>query len=146
MNDIERLDRYYTYTNPINHKIFSNCYWGYFRTNKYELETLKEICKNRDELVETFNIKSYITKSIPKQKIKEVVIEKQTDIFGNILDTSLKRDHIEYYITKQKQILSVFSMFINDDDKELLDLIQKRGYREFKPIYWKDQKTFVKLI
>ncbi len=144
MNDIERLEKYYKYTNPKNHKIFGCCYWGNFRADKYELEELKEICKNRDELVEIFGIKSY-KKSIPKKLIKEIVIGKQKDIFGELLDTSYKRDHIEYYNTKEGNILSIFSMYIKDDDKDL-DLIKEKGYKEFKPIYWNDQKTFYKLI
>ena len=146
MVEIERLDKYYKYTNPINHKIFACCYWGNHRTDKYELEDLKEICKNRDELVEIFNIKSYYRKPIPKRKIKEVVVLEQRDIFGNILDTCYGRDHIEYYLTKEKQILAVFSMYVKDDDNQTLDLIKSKGYKEFKPIYWKDQKTFIKLI
>jgi len=142
MNELEKLDYYYKYTNPKNHKIFNYCYWGKFRTDKYELERLKEIAKNRDELVEIFSIKSYKYSSFPKWVIKQVVIEDCKDSWGEIRDI---RDHIEYYNTKEGDILAVFSKYIRDDDKDL-DLIKEKGYLEFKPIYWSDQKTFVKLI
>jgi len=136
MNKIERLDYYYKYTNPKNHKIFKYCYWGNIRTDKYELEELKKICNNRDELVEIFGIKSY-KKSIPKWATKEIVIEDEK--------YSFERDHIEYYNTKEGDILSVFSMYIKDNDKDL-DLIRNKGYIKIKPIYWNDQKTFVKIF
>jgi len=56
------------------------------------------------------------------------------------------KDHPEYYTDTDKNMVSVFSKYIRDDDTEVLELIEKSGYKQIAPIYNLDQKTFIKVI
>ena len=121
-------------------KIFIGTYWAKHTFDIFELNEILLLINNRDLLVETFNIKSRICSiKLPKY------ILKQTIIFNDNNKTDY-RDHIEYYKTKDGNILSLFSLYVAPEDNITKELYYNNGYQLFHPIYDKNQNTYVKLI
>lgn len=90
-------------------------------------------------IMETFNgIILYHSKREIKQRMTNWL-----DNYGNFMK---HKDHPEYYTDSDKNIVSVFSKYIRDDDTEGLELIFQSGYKRIEPIYSLDQKTFIKVI
>jgi hypothetical protein len=122
-------------------KIFIGTYWNRHSFDNFELNEVKQLIKNRDLLVETFNIKSRICSTkIPKYILKQTIIYN----YDNIINDN--RDHIEYYKTKDGNILSLFSLYVASEDNITKELYYNNGYQLFHPIYDKNQNTYFKLI
>jgi hypothetical protein len=78
---------------------------------------------------------------------KKSCVNRLMRIWVQTYDNIIKhKDHPEYYTDTDKNIVSVFSKYIADDDTETLELIEKSGYKKINPIYNLDQKTFIKVI
>jgi hypothetical protein len=122
-------------------KIFIGTYWNRHSFDKFELNEVQYLIKNRDLLVETFKIKSNICSTkIPKYILKQTIIYNHNNILNDY------RDHIEYYKTKDIDILSVFSIYVSPEDNIINELYKNNGYRIFEPIYDKNINTYFKLI
>lgn len=155
------------------YKIYCDVYWSNHRYTTQEKEKLEELIKNREIIAERYELKKRTT-NIPKKYYKNIMVvdyikyEKYKNSIMNIeiaKKLNLKpttytkrddleymydysnymwaRDHTEYYITKNNQIASIFSTHTNEYQ---LECIEKSGYKLIEPIYWKDQKTFIKII
>lgn len=156
------------------YKIYCNTYWGSFQYDEYEKEELYKLIKNRETIIDLYNIKKRIT-NIPKKYYKNIIVidNKEYENYKNSIMKNIDfankfnfkpikytkrhdreyfndydnfmwgRDHTEYYITKNNQIVSIFSTHTNDYE---LECIEKSGYKLIEPIYWEDQKTFIKII
>jgi hypothetical protein len=122
-------------------KIFIGTYWNRHSFDNFELNEVKQLIKNRDLLVETFNIKSRICSTkIPKYILKQTIIYN----YNNIINDN--RDHIEYYKTIDGNILSLFSLYVASDDNITNELYYNNGYQLFHPVYAINQNTYFKLI
>jgi hypothetical protein len=125
-------------------KIFIGTYWNMHSFDNFELNEVEQLIKNRDLLVETFNIKSCICSTkIPKYILKQTIIYNDNNINNNLNDY---RDHIEYYKTQDGNILSIFSIYVSPEDNMINELYKNNGYKLFVPIYDKNQNTYFKLI
>ena len=153
-------------------KLFSSTYWAGHRP-ELNLETEKILCKNRDLMAEKYKLKKYIIKDIPTKYHKDIIVydfkkleNQKTNInnypflsdkqktreydkylkeyikdYSNFIDL---RDHIEYYLTNDNKIASVFSVSnFNDYQSEYRE---KCGYTIIEPIYNLNQTTYIKLI
>jgi hypothetical protein len=124
--------------------IFIGTYWNMHSFDNFELNEVEQLIKNRDLLVETFKIKSYICSTkIPKYILKQTIIYNHNNINNNLNDY---RDHIEYYKTQDGNILSIFSIYVSPEDNMINELYKNNGYKLFVPIYDKNQNTYFKLI
>jgi hypothetical protein len=166
---------YYKDLLPKNiYNIYCNTYWGNHQyTREEDKEELYKLIKNREILVDLFNIKKRTT-NIPKKYYKNIMVidykeyekyknsktnidfakkynfkpsnyTKRHDLeyFNDYSNFMWGRDHTEYYITKFNQIVSIFSTHTNDYE---LECIIKSGYQLVEPIYHESQKTFIKTI
>jgi hypothetical protein len=166
---------YYKDLLPKNiYNIYCNTYWGNHQyTREEDKEELYKLIKNREILVDLFNIKKRTT-NIPKKYYKNIMVidykeyekyknsktnidfakkynfkpsnyTKRHDLeyFNDYSNFTWSRDHTEYYITKFNQIVSIFSTHTNDYE---LECIIKSGYQLVEPIYHESQKTFIKTI
>ena len=133
-------------------KIFARTYWAGHAFDFSEIKEIELLAKNRDLLVQRFNIKSSICSSnIPKYILRAImVVDEDRKNDKNILDNYgnfLKyRDHTEYFKTKDGNILSVFSLYVSPTDECKKQLYVNNGYHLFEPIYDKHQSTYIKLI
>lgn len=85
-------------------------------------------------MVETFKIKSNICSTkIPKYILKQTIIYNHNNILN---------DYREYYKTKDRYILSVFSIYVSPEDNIINELYKNNGYR----IFDKNINTYFKLI
>jgi hypothetical protein len=125
-------------------KIFIGTYWNMHSFDNFELYEVEQLIKNRDLLVETFKIKSYICSTkIPKYILNQIIIYNNNNINNNLNDY---RDHIEYYKTQDGNILSIFSIYVSPEDNMINELYKNNGYKLFEPIYDKNQNTYFKVI
>ena len=116
-------------------KLFERSYWGrYTQELEIEREKVIRVGENRNRFVELYNIKS----------IRCKVAKKKETEFEVIIDGRDVRDHIEYYVTTDKQTVSLFSTdCIKDKEhKILLD----KGYILFDPLYTLQSRTYIKII
>lgn len=49
---------------------------------------------------------------------------------------------IEYYKTKDRDILSVFSIYLSSDDNMINELYYNNGYQLFHPVYDKNKNIY----
>jgi hypothetical protein len=98
-----------------------------------EVERMISFIRYKDDGEPHYHKPSYV-----KEKMKEW-IENHSNIMKH-------KDHVEYYTDINKNIVSVFSKYVSEDNTDLLELIEKSGYKEIKPIYGLDQRTFIKVI
>ena len=82
----------------------------------------------------------------PHYHLKKNIKQYMRNWLENYSNFMRHKDHPEYYTDTDKNIVSVFSVYINDNNTELLELIEKSGYKQIDPIYDLDQKTFIKVI
>ena len=125
--------------------LYKDTYWSNHQySNKFSLEHLEqlnEMVKNREIIAERYGLKKRITKFPQKYNI-HVSINPPNRKYNDYHE--YYRDHIEYYKDNDNHIISIFSMYCNNED--LINLIQQNGYQIIEPIYNKDQKTFIKKI
>jgi hypothetical protein len=116
-------------------KIFERSYWGrYTQELEIEREQVIRVGLNRNKFVEMYNIKSIRCKVARKKETEFEVIINGHDV----------RDHIEYYMTKDKQTVSLFSTDCIDDNKH--KILLDKGYLLFDPLYTMSDKTYIKII
>jgi len=141
--------------------IYKSSYWG---RNSEMLSPI--IIENRNLFLRQNNLSTYRKNStIPKKKLKDIYImldendnrlphtEKMLKGFMRYENDHSNRDHAEYYNikgSKNKEILSVFSMYLgNGEDPYFANKIKailEHGYSEVPPIYALYQKTFIKIV
>jgi hypothetical protein len=105
----------------------------------YDFDTINKMKEKIDKL-DKEDVLYKCNKAFCEEKLKRYMKDITAD-YGQIL---WNRDHTEYYKTKDKEIVSIFSMY--EEDKYVLDCIEKSGYKIIEPIYEKNQKTFIKVI
>lgn len=112
--------------------------------NQIIVYNFNEIEKKKDELNE--QIYSYRTQKAKDRELKNYM-KKSLDKWEIF---TWARDHIEYYITKDGKIASIFS--INNRNTEYESNVYKQkciedcGYILIEPIYTIGQNTYIKLI
>lgn len=134
------------------------------------MDNNNEILKNnRKNMNEKYNIKKKINE-IPKKYYKDIIVVPLNDLqvsfqgckreictdkrcmketqkrikdFIQSHRFTDKRDHIEYYEDINRNIISVWSKWSN---QEQIEYAEKCGYVNIEPIYALDQKTFIKVI
>ena len=120
-------------------KIYNGCYWGHHSVNKDAYEPLEPIIINRNSFVETYNIKKSSEIPCSYQTIRKKFQLKDEN--GNMLNWY--RDHTEYYKTNKKETICIFSQYVKDKDKKLLEA---NGYIEIAPMYDMGQNTYMKMV
>ena len=149
-------------------KVFNDTYWSRHTPIFSEVEE-KQLCSNRELMADEYSLKKFYWYygKFPKKYWKELIIGDLTDVeremsivyrLEKVVKQAMRiwvqnhnniikhKDHMEYYTDIDKNIVSVFSKYITDDDTETLELIEKSGYKRINPIYDLDQKTFIKVI
>ena len=153
-------------------KLFKDTYWAGSRPVFTE-EQEKQLCINRDLMAEQYELKKFHYSKFPNKYHREMIVADLEDVErrlsimetcnGKIIYHSKSdakhrikvwidhnfmkhKDHPEYYTDTNKNIVSVFSIYIRDDDTKVLELIEKSGYKQIDPIYDLNQKTFIKVI
>lgn len=122
------------------YELYKNKYWSNHSytdsvQNENYIKHLEELGINRKIVAEKYGLKPLKNIKIPEYAHKEfqVIKDKYRDI----------RDHNEYFITKDKEYVCIFSRYYNDDDTET---ILDKGYCLIEPIYNTDDKTFIKKV
>ena len=116
------------------HSGFPKKYWrGFIIADLMDVERRMSICFIKENGEPHYQKKSYTNR-----KMREWVED-----YANIMK---HKDHTEYYTDNDNNIVSVFSKYIRDNNIEILELIEKSGYKQINPIYSTDQKTFIKVI
>jgi hypothetical protein len=134
-------------------EIFLSAYWGNNRlirigTNIIDSDSLEIICENRNRFVTEYLIKKYYY--LPRLKglkriLQTAMIFKDVPNHSDIRCCSNDiRDHIEYYKCSDGRILTIFSMEISNE--ELHNFILSKGYTLIQPLYWTNQRTYLKFI
>jgi hypothetical protein len=155
-------------------RLFQNTYWG--GHSPFDEEEEKQLCINRDLMAEQYSLKKFYryNDDFPKKYREKMIVADITTVWekmcaetfdGRISYYSKKdakrrwnewldnysnfmkhKDHPEYYTDSDKNIVSVFSIYIRDDNTEEIELIEKCGYERIAPIYDLSQMTFIKVI
>ena len=116
------------YSNTKYPNIFKDTYWG--RGPSDDPFSMNEIVLNRNNLVETYDIKK-VLHSYPSY------IKKEFELLGNYAD------HIECYITNNKNYILISSIYINSNIN--IDSIMK-GWVSVDKLYSLSTITYMKLI
>ena len=129
--------------------IFLHSYWGNHRLRRingriiceYGLETITE---NRNRFITEYSIKKYYY--LPKIRGRKK-IDENAMIGKELYNGSYKydiRDHIEYYKCSDGRLLTIFSKDINNEEDH--NFILSNGYTLIEPLYWIDQRSYLKFI
>ena len=143
------------------YNLFKDTYWANHQISNARTEDkIKILVKNREEIANRYKLKKRLCYSkIAKKYLNKICIiddkEKERRIvnnygrryeyeylfnYGNFM---MYRDHTEYYLTENGDIVSIFSQHRSLDE---LKFIENNDYIEIEPIYNEDQKTFIKVI
>ena len=143
------------------YNLFKDTYWANHQISNARTEDkIKILVKNREEIANRYKLKKRLCYSkIAKKYLNKICIiddkEKERRIvnnygrryeyeylfnYGNFM---MYRDHTEYYLTENGDIVSIFSEHCSLDE---LKFIENNDYIEIEPIYNEDQKTFIKVI
>ena len=131
--------KYADYTEYPN--IFQIPYWGNHRLAQREgiwNTDITAICNNRNKFIKDYDIEKYHKPSL-KMMDKSRVLKK---IYEGQVSIDI-RDHIEFYICRDKTLISVFSKCVDIDEH---NLIISQGYKLIPPLYFKEQNTYMKVI
>ena len=109
-------------------KIFSNTYWGSFDYNCNSSISNDLIIKNRNKFIEDYEIKRVVS-NIPNYILN--IKERQDS----------KLDHLECYITKNKEYILVISPY-NERDLELIE----KGWIDIYKLYSTGATTYIKIL
>ena len=104
----------------------------------------KEIEQEKKKQYNLYNIYNY-SDSIKIKKYNIYYKKYVNDCCNNYNEFFEFRDHIEYYLTNDNKIVSLFSKYFKSDDP-IIKYIEKSGYIKTEPIYELNQSTYIKVI
>ena len=121
-------------------ELFSQTYWAGGNYYDSRLEEEISICMNRDVIAETYKLKKLLPKDKTNQKFAH---------YFKVLDTESVnekdlRDHIEYYKTKDNNIVCIFSNYGYYEPHHII--FTAHGYNRIKPVYGSDCISYMKII
>jgi len=122
-------------------KIFLESYWGNFRLargHEYRFETIIE---NRNRFINEYVIQKYY--HLPKIRGRRRILQNAMICKDDRNDYDI-RDHIEYYKCFDGRILTIFSMYISNEEEH--NFILSKGYTLIEPIYAIDQRSYLKFV
>jgi hypothetical protein len=121
-------------------KKYCESYWG-----TCENFGQAEIFANRNSFVTQLNVEKYLSITSCEQEKSLNKIFGLKDNNGETLK-DFNRDHIEYYESKNKTTICIFSNGHGEISDEIFNLIGKNGYFEIPPMYDTSQRTFMKIV
>lgn len=141
-------------------KVFGRCYWGSFPERKVDFEDLPQLIVNRNKFAEDYKLQRCIGYKVSMKIKKETIIPKHDynkDFAGKYKITYPKaeferlqyefhndtRDHREYYLTKDKKIVAIFTSHNKDEEYEKAI---KMGFIEVPSLYAIGQISLLKIM
>ena len=132
-------------------KIYGDTWWG----NNSNIAQNDIIIENRNKFAVEYQLKSSLSKIARKYKEKEGVFKDLNEIksykksihddkWSFLNNRDERREHIEYYKTKDNKIIAVFSPCDTSESKTKITM--ECGYSLIYPIYSTWANTFVKTI
>lgn len=133
----------FIYTLLNNEKIGKQTYWGNFKTDSFTPDTIEQNVINRNNFYNEFKISSHSSPSkFTQKKLKLFHIDKLIEIEGYNISSSFI-DHREYYKTKDKKCILLFSNSYYKDGE--IVILLNNGYKEYPSLYG-NCRTFYKIV
>lgn len=133
----------YLYSLLENEKIGKQTYWGNFKTDSFTPETIAQNVLNRNNFYNEFKVSSCSSDSkFPQKKLNLLHIDDLIVVGKYHIEHSIA-DHREYYKTKDKKCIFLFSNYHYKDND--INILLNNGYSEY-PSFYGDCRTFYKIV